>query len=218
MQVRKAITLGFMACFFTLPVFAAEYTNAEIYKQMCSKCHGDLAEGNPKKDGPALNDMSAHELEISLYDLKSGGLNQSSGTDHEIMEHNMKKIIEKGMNYAPKSMAEYIFISFNPEAVFYNSDSKKTSYTVSEIYAKMCSKCHGRNGEGNPAKKGPALDDMSAHELEAELRDIRDAGLNQSSGTDHEVMEHNQNKIEEKGMKYNIKEMAKYIEDNFYKN
>ncbi len=29
-------------------------------------------------------------------------MNQSSGTDHDVMEHNMKKIIEKGMDYDSK--------------------------------------------------------------------------------------------------------------------
>lgn len=220
MQVKKAVLIGFLACIFTVSANAQEkkYTNAEIYANMCSKCHGLGAEGNPEKKGPALNDQTAHELEISLYDLKSGGLNQSSGTDHEIMEHNMKKIIEKGMDYEPKSMAEYIFVTFNPEAKYYKKIVKPGKYTVSEIYGKMCSKCHGINAEGNPAKKGPALNDKTAHEIEAELLDIQNGGTNQSSGTEHEVMEHNQNKIEEKGMKYTPKEMAKYIEDNFYKN
>ncbi|XPV68336.1 MAG: c-type cytochrome [Halarcobacter sp.] len=220
MQAKKAILLGFLVSIFAVGANAIDngYTDAEIYLKMCSKCHGQSAEGNPAKKGPALNDQTAHELEISLYDLKSGGLNQSSGTEHEVMEHNMKKIIEKGMNYEPKSMANFIFTTYNPEAKYYKDINEKKDYSVSEIYAKMCSKCHGINGEGNPKKKGPALNDKTAHEIEVELIDIRDGGLNQSSGTEHEIMEHNQNKIEEKGMKYDPKDMAKYIETYLYKN
>ncbi|PLY05888.1 MAG: hypothetical protein C0625_11160 [Arcobacter sp.] len=219
MQIKKAVLLSFLGSILATGLYGAEnkYTNSEIYENMCSKCHGMNGEGNPKKKGPALNDQSAHELEISLYDLKSGGLNQSSGTEHDVMEHNMKKIIEKGMNYEPKQMAKYIFTSFNPEAVFYQEVKHSDSYTVSEIYGKMCSKCHGLNAEGNPKKKGPALNDKTAHEIESELIDIQNAGMNQSSGTEHDVMEHNQDKIEEKGMKYKPKDMAKYIESHFYK-
>ncbi|QDF27800.1 cytochrome c4 [Halarcobacter anaerophilus] len=219
MQIKKAIFLGFIACLFAITANAADkkYTNAEIYSKMCSKCHGLNGEGNPAKKGPALNDQTAHELEMSLIDLKSGGLNQSSGTEHEIMEHNMQKIIEKGMDYEPKSMSEYIFVAFNPEAKYYKKGDEKRSYTVSEIYAKMCSKCHGLAAEGNPAKKGPALNDKTSHELEMSLIDLKSGGLNQSSGTEHEIMEHNQNKIEEKGMDYSPKEMADFIENNFYK-
>ena len=218
MQVKKAVLLGFLSTIFAVGVNATEnkYTNSEIYEKMCSKCHGAKAEGNPKKKGPALDDLTAHELEISLFDLKSGGMNQSSGTDHEIMEHNMKKIIEKGMDYDPKGMAEYIFVAFNPDAKYYKKYTSERTYTVSEIYGKMCSKCHGLNAEGNPKKKGPALNDMTAHEMEADLIEIQDAEMNQSSGGDHEIMEHNQQKIEDKGMTYDPKEMAKYIANHFY--
>ncbi len=82
----------------------------------------------------------------------------------------------------------------------------------------MCSKCHGLNAEGNPKKKGPALNDKTSHEIEADLIEIQDSEMNQSSGSDHEVMEHNQQKIEQKGMKYEPKSMAEYIESHFYKN
>lgn len=219
MQVKKAVLLSFLVSIFAVGVNAAQmkYSNADIFTKMCSKCHGINAEGNPKKKGPALNEQSSHELEISLFDLKSEGLNQSSGSDHEVMEHNMKKIIEKGMDYEPKSMSEYIFKSFNPEAKYYKSINSKNEYTVSEIYGKMCSKCHGLNAEGNPKKKGPALNDKTAHEIEMDLIEIRDGDMNQSSGSDHDVMEHNQEKIDQKGMTYEPKDMAKYIETHFYK-
>lgn len=219
MQVKKAVLLSFLSIILTTGLNAAQmkYSNSEIYTKMCSKCHGMNAEGNPKKKGPALNDQSAHELEISLFDLKSEGMNQSSGSEHEVMEHNMQKIIEKGMDYEPKGMGEYIFISFNPEAKYYKKIKEDKTYTVSEIYGKMCSKCHGLNAEGNPKKKGPALDDKTAHEIEADLIEIRDGDMNQSSGNDHEVMEHNQEKIEDKGMEYEPKAMAEYIESHFYK-
>lgn len=219
MQLRKAVLLSFLAGLFVVSANAAQskYTNGEIYDKMCEKCHGINGEGNPAKKGPALNDQSAHELELSLFELRAGGLNQSSGTEHEVMEHNMQKIIEKGMDYKPKDMAMYIFKSFNPDAVFYKEIKKPGELSVSEIYGQMCSKCHGVNGEGNPAKKGPALDDMTAHEIEAELFAIQNEGMNQSSGDNHEIMEHNQSKIEEKGLKYDPKDMAKYIESSFYK-
>ena len=85
---------------------------AEVYAQSCIKCHGDNAEGNVKKKGPALNDRQAGELELDLYDVKNGGTNQSSGTEHDIMEHNMKKLLDKGYDYDPKAMAEYLEKSF----------------------------------------------------------------------------------------------------------
>lgn len=68
MQIKKAVLLGFCTSILATGLYAAEmkYSNAKIYTKMCSKCHGMNAEGNPKKKGPALNEQSAHELEISL--------------------------------------------------------------------------------------------------------------------------------------------------------
>lgn len=199
---------------------AKQYSVAEIYDQMCSKCHGKNAEGNPEKKAPALNDMTQNELAYELFDLVANG-SQSSGSDHEVMEHNQKKILAKGMTYHPDDMALYIYSTFGKkelkEAKSSASTSKTTgmkAYSVAEIYKRMCSKCHGMNAEGNPKKKGPALNDMTKNELEMELYDIQSDGF-QSSGSDNEVMSHNQKKIEDKGMVYHPEDMAAYIYYNF---
>lgn len=102
-------------------------SSQEVYEQSCKKCHGDNGEGNTEKKSPALNDRQAGELELDLYDVKNGGTNQSSGTDHDIMEHNMKKLIDKGYDYDPKDMALYI------EKNFYNKNpATETSAPVTE--------------------------------------------------------------------------------------
>ena len=88
-------------------------TPAEVYAQSCIKCHGENGEGNVKKKAPALNDRQAEELELDLYDVKNGGLNQSSGTEHDVMEHNMQKLLAKGYDYDPKAMAQYLEKSFH---------------------------------------------------------------------------------------------------------
>ncbi len=92
-------------------------TPKEVYDQSCKKCHGDKGEGNVKKKSPALNDRQSQELELDLYDVKNGGLNQSSGTDHDVMEHNMQKLIQKGYDYDPKAMAEFLEKSFYKNGV-----------------------------------------------------------------------------------------------------
>ena len=86
-----------------------KYTTAEVYEKSCIKCHGKYGEGNPIKKTPALNDKTAGELAQDLYDIKNGGTGfGGGGTDHEIMEHNMKKLIDKGYDYDINSMAEYL--------------------------------------------------------------------------------------------------------------
>ena len=85
-----------------------KYTSTEVYEKSCIKCHGVHGEGNPDKKTPALNDRTAGEMAQDLYDVKNGGTNQSSGTNHDIMEHNMQKLIDKGYDYDVNSMAEYM--------------------------------------------------------------------------------------------------------------
>lgn len=192
---------------------AKEYSVAQIYTNMCSKCHGEFAQGNPEKKAPALNTMSKSELSYSLFDLVANG-SQSSGSSHEVMEHNQAKIAAKGMTYHPDDMALYIYATFNKESKTDMSDEISADgskvYSVSDIYKKMCSKCHGIDGAGIPEKKAPAINNMSKNELESTLYDLQSDGY-QSSGSNHEVMSHNQSKIEEKGMRYHPEDMASYI-------
>ncbi|MFT5835897.1 MAG: cytochrome c553 [Sulfurimonas sp.] len=85
-----------------------KYTTVQVYEKSCIKCHGKFGEGNPAKKTPALNDRSAGEMAQDLYDVKNGGTNQSSGTDHEIMEHNMQKLVDQGFDYNIDAMAEFL--------------------------------------------------------------------------------------------------------------
>jgi cytochrome c553 len=43
------------------------------------------------------------------------------------------------------------------------------AYSMAEIYNGACALCHGKNAEGNPEKKGPALNNLSESELAYEL-------------------------------------------------
>jgi len=68
-----------------------------------------------KKKGPAINDMTRSELEMELFNLQSDGF-QSSGASNEIMEHNQRRIEDRGLEYHPEDMAIYIYFNFNPDA------------------------------------------------------------------------------------------------------
>jgi cytochrome c553 len=131
MVLLSAATLfGLSGCGNDTPSSSAPKTYAktpqEVYQQSCKKCHGEHAEGITKKKAPALNDRQAGELELDLYDVKNGGTNQSSGTEHDIMEHNMQKLLDKGYDYDPKAMAEYI------EKNFYKREGAKKEEAPAE--------------------------------------------------------------------------------------
>ncbi|WP_456485437.1 c-type cytochrome [Hydrogenimonas sp.] len=82
-----------------------------------------------------------------------------------------------------------------------------------QIYEKYCKKCHGVNGEGNPAKKGPALNDKDVNELFDALMNLEEKGFETS---EHEAMTHNMKVLErKKGIKVNPQSMAKYLYYSF---
>ncbi len=88
---------------------AYKYTTVQVYEQACIKCHGKHGEGNPEKKTPALNDRTPAEMAQDLYDVKNGGTGfGGGGTEHEVMEHNMNKLVEKGYDYDIDSMAEFL--------------------------------------------------------------------------------------------------------------
>lgn len=94
-------------------IITYKYTPAQVYKATCEHCHGEKGEGKAEKKAPAINKKIVQELEMDLFDIKKGGLGQSTASEHEVMEHNMKKLSEKGYDYDIKAMANYIFNTFN---------------------------------------------------------------------------------------------------------
>lgn len=94
-------------------VIVYKYSPAEVYKATCAHCHGDKGEGMAEKKGPSLTQKSMQELELELFDIKNGGLGQSTASEHDVMEHNMKKLSAKGYDYDIKAMSRYIFETFN---------------------------------------------------------------------------------------------------------
>lgn len=93
-------------------VIKYKYTPEQVYKETCSHCHGPKGEGIAEKKAPALTRQSVQELEMSLFDIKNGGLGQSTASEHDVMEHNMKKLAEKGYDYDIKMMANYLHSTF----------------------------------------------------------------------------------------------------------
>ncbi len=85
-----------------------------------------------------------------------------------------------------------------------------------EIFKQKCSKCHGAHAEGNPAKKGPALNKEDVGYLQMEMSDLQgDLTLTGETLSDHAKMEHSMKRLEELGYKVDPVEMAKYIYNNF---
>jgi cytochrome c553 len=99
-----------------------------------------------------------------------------------------------------------------------NSGGEAITYklTPKQVWEQSCHKCHGEKAEGLTKKKTPAMNDRQAGELELDLFDVKNEGISMSSGTDHDKMAHNMQKLLDKGFNYDPTAMAKFIEKSFY--
>ncbi len=92
------------------------------------------------------------------------------------------------------------------------------THDQAEIFEVKCSKCHGAHAEGNPAKKGPALNKESVNYLWMEMTDLQgNLSLMDETFSEHAKMEHSMQRLEELGYHVNPKTMAEYIFTNFNK-
>jgi cytochrome c553 len=97
--------------FLSLSLFLAtlsandKYTDEQIYNKMCIECHSFDGSGNTEKLTPSMIGESQEEIERSLVEIEND-------KDHVIMKHNRTKILEMGMEYSAKSMAEYMHTRF----------------------------------------------------------------------------------------------------------
>jgi cytochrome c553 len=84
------------------------------------------------------------------------------------------------------------------------------------IFQEKCSKCHGAHAEGNPAKKGPALNKENIAYLRTEMSDLQgNLSLTGDTFSDHAKMEHNIKRFKDLGYIIDPDGMARYIYNNF---
>ncbi|MCK9161535.1 MAG: c-type cytochrome [Arcobacter butzleri] len=99
------------------------------------------------------------------------------------------------------------------------SFSSATETNQEVIYNKKCSECHGLSGEGNPAKKGPALNHQSLGDLYVTIMDLQgELTITGNSSGDHAQMEHNIKNLEQEGYIVDPAKMSKYINRTFNDN
>ena len=84
----------------------------------------------------------------------------------------------------------------------------KENYPMKQIYEKMCIECHSTNGSGNTDKLTPSMRNETLEDIIISLKEVED-------DNGHIIMNHNREKILEKGMNYSATEMAKYMFKRF---
>ena len=86
----------------------------------------------------------------------------------------------------------------------------KDTYTMEQIYEKMCIECHSSNGSGNTDKLTPSMRDETLNDITDSLKEVE-------NDNGHIIMNHNREKILEMGMEYSAKDMAEYMYKRFHK-
>ncbi len=81
-------------------------------------------------------------------------------------------------------------------------------YTMEQIYEKMCIECHSSNGSGNTDKLTPSMRDETLEDIIIALKEVED-------DNGHIIMNHNREKILEKGMEYSADRMSIYMFNRF---
>ncbi len=84
----------------------------------------------------------------------------------------------------------------------------KDQYTMKQVYEQMCIECHSTNGSGNTDKLTPSMRGESLEDITISLKEVE-------NDNGHVIMNHNREKILEKGMKYSADEMAEYMFNRF---
>lgn len=84
------------------------------------------------------------------------------------------------------------------------------------IYNNKCSECHGLTAEGNPVKKGPALNHKSIGDLQITILDLQgELSINGDSSGEHYKMEHNIKSFAKEGYVIKPLEMSKFLYYSF---
>ncbi len=83
-------------------------------------------------------------------------------------------------------------------------------YSMEQIYEKMCIECHSADGSGNTDKLTPSMRDETLEDIIISLKEVE-------NDNGHVIMNHNREKILEKGMEYSADEMAVYMFKRFHK-
>ena len=138
-------------------------TGEELFV-VCTFCHGDSAQGNIRRDGPALAGLEAWYLELQLHNFKNGIRGYLAEDIPGQVMHFTKGMLRN--DYTIASLADYISAlepgkPLAPNAVGERPYLWESSYagldpSISgnaedggKMFSTVCVACHGADGTGN---------------------------------------------------------------------
>ena len=151
-----------------------EVTNAptasgdEIF-ELCSQCHGEVGQGNPKFHAPSIAGLPQWYLEAQLNKFKTGkrGTHPGDITGMQMRPMGMSLHSEGDLKTVAAYVASLPRPPVTPVLEGGNPERGKTLYAT-------CAACHGVEGAGNEQLKGPPLKQSSDWYLLAQLQKFKD--------------------------------------------
>ena len=138
-------------------------TGEELFV-VCTFCHGDSAQGNIRRDGPALAGLEAWYLELQMHNFKNGirgyladdipgqvmhftkGMLRNDYTITSLAEY--ISALEPGKPLAPNALGERPYLWDSPYAGLDPSISGDAE-AGEKTFSTVCTACHGADGTGN---------------------------------------------------------------------
>jgi cytochrome c oxidase subunit 2 len=163
-------------------------TGEELFV-VCTFCHGDSAQGNDRRDGPALAGLEDWYLELQMQNFKNGirgnvaedvpgqvmyfskGMLRNDDTIKSLADY--ISALEPGKPMAPNAIGERPYLWDSPYAGLDPSISGNAE--AGEVtYSSVCTACHGADGTGNEALGAANLTYLSDIYMIRQLMYFRD--------------------------------------------
>jgi mono/diheme cytochrome c family protein len=166
-------------------VNSAQGTSAQrgqtLFEQNCAPCHGDFGQGGPNPANPnqiiapiGTADFLNTRDDTTLFEIISQG--QPNQGMSPFGSANGGNLDDDQINSIVAYLRSW---QANPPVTTPPQFTIPTlSMSAADIYAKICTQCHGQNGEGT--KAGPPLNDLS-DDTDQEISDVISQGITNTS-------------------------------------
>lgn len=163
-------------------------TGEELFV-VCTFCHGSSAQGNDRRDGPALAGLEAWYVELQLHNFRDGIRGYLAEDVPGQVMHFTRGMLRN--DFTIRSLAEYVAglepgepmarNAVGPRPYLWDSPYAGLDPAITgdaaagrETYSTVCAACHGVDGTGNEALGAANLNYLSEKYLVRQLMYFRD--------------------------------------------
>jgi len=137
-----------------------------VFADNCAPCHGPVGEGNHAILAPKIAGLPAWYVSAQIGKFRAGVRGAHADDLEGLRMRPMSKTLE---TYDIGPIADYVAsLAVQPDAVAAtgNGEAGKGFYGT-------CAACHGQDGSGNEAMKGPPIANLDAWYIESQLHKFR---------------------------------------------